>query len=166
MYMIDYIFQDERDELLSHSSCESLFQLIVEYMSILPARKRRQIEKETTYFHALLEADADGDLLLMKEDWQGGLNALRRELEDRMNETSEQNQKALDQFKMEMEAEMASFRKEVVSLLEDMATDVRDIRRLQSHDGITLNGKNVAKAVKAVKSIGRRGQKAVFGNSK
>lgn len=140
--------------------------LIVEYMSILPARKRRQIEKETLYFHALLEADADGDLLLAKEDWQGGLNALRREMEDHINAASEQNQKSVDHFRMEMEAEMTSFRKQVVSLLEDMAGDLRDIRRQQSHDGMILNGRNVAKAVKAVKSIGRRGQKAVFGDKK
>ena len=133
-------------------------------MSILPASKRRSIEKRTTYFHALLEADADGDLLLGKDDWQGGLNSLRREMEELIKETSEQNQRAIDQLKSDIDAELSNLRKDVVSLLEDMAGDVRSIRRLQSHDGITLNGKNVAKAVKAVKSIGRRGTKAIFGD--
>lgn len=134
-------------------------------MSILPARKRNSIEKRTAYFHALLEADADGDLLLSKEDWQGGLNALRKEMEELINTSSEQNQKTLDQFKTDIDTELSNLRSEVLSVLEDMAGDIRNIRRLQSHDGITLNGKNVAKAVKAVKTIGRRGQKAIFGKN-
>ncbi|CAB9511665.1 WD domain, G-beta repeat [Seminavis robusta] len=141
-------------------------ELIVEYMSILPPSKRQSIEKRTTYFHALFESDADGDLLLAKDDWQGGLNALRREMEELINATSERNQKQLEQFKTEIDSEINGLRRELVSLLEDMAGDVRSIRRLQSHDGITLNGKNVAKAVKAVKSIGRHGKKAIFGEQK
>ena len=138
-------------------------QLIVEYMSILPASKRKSIEKRTTYFHALLEADADGDLVLGREDWQGGLNSLRKEMEELITASTEQNQRALDQFKSEIDSEIACLRKDVVKILEEMAGDVRNIRRLQSHDGITLNGKNVARAVNAVKGIGRRGQKVVFG---
>lgn len=141
-------------------------ELIVEYMSILPASKRRSIEKRTTYFHALLEADADGDLLMKGEDWQGGLNSLRREMDEAIRETAEQNQRALDQAKAEIHAEISSLRRETINLLEDLAGDVRSIRRLQSHDGITLNGKNVAKAVSAVKSIGRRGTKVIFGGHK
>ena len=118
------------------------------------------------YFHALLEADEDGDLVLAKDDWQGGLNALRREMEELIQTSSEQQSKQLDQLKTEIDSEILSLRKEVVSLLEDMASDVRNIRRLQSHGGITLNGRNVAKAVQAVRSIGRHGKKAIFGENK
>jgi len=132
-------------------------------MSILPARKRHAIEKRTIYFHALLEADADGDLLLGREDWQGGLNAMRKEMEELINTSSEQNQRTLDQIKTEIDVELACLRSEIVSLLDEMAGDIRNIRRLQSQDGITLNGKNVAKAVNAVKTIGRRGQEVIFG---
>lgn len=134
-------------------------------MSILPTRKRKSIEKRTTHFHALLEADADGDLVLGRDDWQGGLNSLRKEMDDLITASIEQNQRCLEQFKTEIDSEIAGLRRDVVTILEEMAGDVRDIRRLQSHDGITLNGKNVARAVNAVKGIGRRGQKAVFGGN-
>ena len=56
--------------------------LVVEYFQLLPPWKRRQIEKDTKWFHTLLEVEADGDLLVDKDDWQGGLNALRRNIED------------------------------------------------------------------------------------
>ena len=59
-----------------------LLQLIVEYMTLLTPWRRRRIEKSTKYFHALLEADADGDLVLPDDDWHGGLNALREDIEE------------------------------------------------------------------------------------
>lgn len=49
-------------------------QLIVEYLALLPSWKRERIEKGTRYFHALLEADADGDLVIDHEDWHGKLS--------------------------------------------------------------------------------------------
>jgi hypothetical protein len=63
-------------------------ELVVEYLQLLPPWRRRKIEKESKWFHTLLEVDADGDLLVNKDDWQGGLNALRRNIE----ELSERNQ--------------------------------------------------------------------------
>lgn len=51
-------------------------------MSLLPPWRRRQIERNTKYFHALLEADADGDLVIEDDDWRGGLNALRHDMEE------------------------------------------------------------------------------------
>ena len=84
-------------------------------------------------------------------------------MEELIHASTEQNQRSLEQFKSDIDSEIAGLRRDVVTLLEDMAGDVRNIRRLQSHDGITLNGKNVARAVSAVKSIGKRGQKAIFG---
>ncbi len=40
-------------------------------MSILPRWRRYRLEKETRFFHALLEADADGDLVVDDDDWHG-----------------------------------------------------------------------------------------------
>ena len=57
-------------------------ELIVEYLSMMPARQRKKIELQNQYFHALLASDGHGDLLILKDDWQGGLNALKRELTD------------------------------------------------------------------------------------
>mgnify|MGYP000293313005 CR=1 FL=1 len=88
---------------------------------------------------------------------------MRKEMEELINTSSEQNQRTLDQIKTEIDMELACLRSEIVSLLDEMAGDIRNIRRLQSQDGITLNGKNVAKAVNAVKTIGRRGQEVMFG---
>lgn len=139
-------------------------ELIVEYMSILPSLRRRYIEEQTKYFHALLEASADGDLLLGNDDWEGGLIQLRREMEELIHANAERQQKAMDQLKMDIDTEISSFRREVISLLEDISDDINTIRRLQSHDGVTFNGRNISKAVKAVKSIGRHGKNALFGD--
>lgn len=59
-------------------------QLIVEYMSLLPPRFRRRVETETKWFHSLLEVDADGDLLVQSEDWEGGLNTMRKHVEGKV----------------------------------------------------------------------------------
>ncbi len=134
-------------------------ELIVEYMSLLPAWRRRSIEASTKYFHALLEADADGDLLIHKDDWQGGLNALRRDLEHMITTTAESNKKTLDQVKVDLADDLSSLKKQVVSMLHTISGDMKALQRMQGQDGIgfTINGKNVAKAVKVVKSIGRKG---------
>lgn len=133
-------------------------------MSLLPPQKRQQIEMDTMYFHALLQADADGDLLINKEDWKGGLNSLRREMEEIINAQAVQNKLAIDQVREELSHEMASFRREVTSMLRDLGDEVRTIRKNHAQGGITLSGKNVVNAVKAVKSIGRQGKDALFGN--
>merc|ERR1740139_109572 len=56
--------------------------LIVEYLILIPERKRKKLESNSQYFHALLEADDHGDLLVHHEDWQGGLNALKTKIND------------------------------------------------------------------------------------
>jgi len=131
--------------------------LIVEYLSILPPPKRREIEKNTRYFHALLEADEDGDLLVSKDDWQGGLIALRRDLEEMNAHSAELNHQAMDEWKASIDNDIAALRREVISMLEDVSRDLKELRRVQKEGGVTFNGSNVAKAVRAVKSIGNRG---------
>jgi DNA repair exonuclease SbcCD ATPase subunit len=136
---------------------EERAELIVEYLSILPTTQRRAIEQTTQYFHALLEADEDGDLLINKDDWEGGLNALKKDLEELNDETNEMNRRALEELRAEMNEDLSSFRREVVGMLENLSEEMRQIRSVQSQGGVTFNGKNVAKAVKMVKSIGKKG---------
>ena len=130
--------------------------LIVEYMTLLPAQSRMRLEEKTKWFHCLLEVDSDGSLLLGREDWQGGLNELRKDLEELSHESREQNEKAMLQMKNELYSELASFRKETLELLENLSSEIKELKKAQSRGGITLNGRNVVSAVKAVKSIGQK----------
>mmetsp|Transcript_12248 Transcript_12248/g.35536 ORF Transcript_12248/g.35536 Transcript_12248/m.35536 type:complete len:1610 (-) Transcript_12248:86-4915(-) len=132
-------------------------ELIVEYMTLLPAWRVRQIEKSTRYFHALLEADADGDLVLETDDWRGGLNALRDDIQE-MNESNlETTRQALEEMRMDIDREISNFRKEVSSALRDIAVDVRKIQKLQRVDPLVVSGRRAVKAVKQIGSkIGRK----------
>jgi len=131
--------------------------LVVEYMTLFPRWYLKKVENRSKWFHILVETDAEGDLLVEREDWRGGLNALRREMEELEGRTRESHQKMIDQAKTEMNNEILGFRKEVMSVLEDLSDDMKTLKELQSQGGITFSGKNVAKAVKAVKSIRRQG---------
>jgi hypothetical protein len=139
--------------------------LVVEYMSLLPPWKRRQIEKEARWFHTLLEVDADGSLQVQSDDWEGGLNALRRDMEELSQTNRETNRRALEQLKSDLDVDITKFKNEIVSMLEDLADDVKFLRKVQS-SGIAYGakqnlGKAVGGAVKtvggAVKSVGRKG---------
>jgi WD40 repeat protein len=132
-------------------------ELIVEYLSIMPTIYRKRIEDETQYFHALLEADEDGDLLINKEDWEGGLNALRKDLEDLNNDTNNMNRQALEELQCELTEDLNRLRLEVMCALQGIAGEVQHIKTIQSQGGVTFNGRNVARAVRIVKEIGKRG---------
>lgn len=132
-------------------------ELVVEYLSILPTGQRRRIEQETKYFHALLEADEDGDLLINKDDWEGGLNALKKDLEELNEEANTMNHQSLEELKAKLNDDIGSFRREVVAILENLGEEIKQIREIQSQGGVTFNGKHVARAVKMVKQIGRQG---------
>jgi hypothetical protein len=140
-------------------------ELVVEYLQLLPPWKRRQIGKETKWFHTLLEVDADGDLLVNKDDWQGGLNALRRNIEELSESNLQSQQRSLLQVKADIDSELSAFKREITNLLEDLSSDVKELHAIQSQGGITFSGKNVAKAVQAVKSIGQKGT-SVLGSKK
>ena len=131
--------------------------LIVEYMTILPHGRRRKIEKATQWFHVLLEVDAKGDLLVDKQDWQGGLNALRHDMEVMSQQQRESNKQMLDQMRSDMESQLADFKLQVIGLLNDLSEDVKRVHDLHSEAGVRFSGKRVANAVKVVKSIHRRG---------
>lgn len=67
------------------------------------------------------------------------------------------HQKALDELKMDLEKELESFQKEIISTLRSLSDDVKQIQITQSEGGVTFNGKRVAGAVNAVKEIRRKG---------
>ena len=137
--------------------------LIVEYMMLLPPRKRKKIEDETRWFHTLLEVDADGDLKVETDDWLGGLNALRRDVEKLSNSSNESTQRALGALKEDLGGEIQKLKRELASLIDDLSDDVKKLRKRQGEtSGISFNGKNVARAVRAVKSVGQKGT-ALFG---
>jgi Ion transport protein len=132
-------------------------ELVVEYLSILPTMHRRRIENDTKYFHALLEADDDGDLLINKDDWEGGLNALKKDLEELNEEANAMNRRALEELRAELNDDIGLFRREVVSILESLIEEVRQMKEIQSQGSVTFNGRHVARAVRMVKQIGKKG---------
>ena len=130
-------------------------ELIVEYLSMMPKWQRNRIEDNTQYFHALLEADADGDFLVNKDDWQGGLNALKRELSEMNEANNESMRKNIDALRTELTEEIGTLRNEVTSVLSEIAVEVKSMAKMQRDGGITFNNKNVANAVKVMKGIGK-----------
>lgn len=127
--------------------------LIVEYLTLLPKGHRRRVEKDTRWFHILLEVDAEGDLMVRKDDWEGGLNALRKDMEELCKSNHESHMKRIDQLKADIDSELAGFRDEMKGILVELKDEVKKLHALHSEGGITFSGKNVAKAVKAVKSV-------------
>jgi hypothetical protein len=97
-----------------------------------------------------------------KDDWQGGLNALRRNIEDLSESNLQSQQRSLEQVKAAIDSELSGFKREIASLLEDLSNDIKELHAMQSQGGIMFSGKNVAKAVK---SIGQKGS-SVLGNKK
>jgi hypothetical protein len=131
--------------------------LIVEYLTLLPSWHRKRIEDRTKWFHVLLEVDAQDNLLVKKDDWEGGLNAVRRDLLGMEQRLIDQEQKIVERVKSELDDELRNFKKEVLAALSGVSDDLKRLHTLQSEGGITFSGKNVAKAVRAVKSIRRKG---------
>ena len=155
------ILADSYAKVQEHAAANRLNEraaLIVEYLTLLPSWYRRKIEQRTRWFHVLLEVDAQDNLLVKNEDWEGGLNLLRREMQAMEERVTVCNQKLIEHMKTELDLELLRFKKEVLSTLGDLSDDIKKIHSLQSEGGITFSGKNVAKAVKAVKSLQRKGE--------
>uniref|UniRef100_A0A7S4HP16 Ion transport domain-containing protein n=2 Tax=Odontella aurita TaxID=265563 RepID=A0A7S4HP16_9STRA len=130
-------------------------ELIIEYLSLMPSKKRKQIQHDTKYFHALLEADADGDLVVSKDDWQGGLNALKSDLADISEANSMATLKAIDQLKLDIDQEITDMRREMGSVLKEMKSEIQELVQLQKDGAITFGNTNVGRAVKGVTTIGK-----------
>lgn len=130
-------------------------EMIVEYLSMMPSRKRKSIEKNNQYFHALFESDGHGDLLVKKEDWQGGLNALKRELIE-MNELNNENtHQSIEQLRSELIEEIGTMLKnDVTSILNDIFVEVKDIHQ-ERRGNVPFRTRHVAtaRAVQAVQML-------------
>lgn len=86
--------------------------------------------------------------MVNQDDWQGGLNALRRELQQDQREMNEINQRALEQMRNELNANIAGLQKQMTTMLEALSDDVQEIKDMKSKQGIA---QNVARAVKFIK---------------
>jgi Ion transport protein len=139
--------------------------LIVEYLTLLPSWYRERIEERTKWFHVLLEVDGDDNLLVKKDDWEGGLNAVRRDMKMMEQRLLEREHSVVDRVKNELDVEIKKFRRDVLAALTDVSEDLKRLHTLHSEGGITFSGKNVAKAVRAVKSIRRKGGAVLSGDS-
>ena len=77
----------------------------------------------------------------------------------------ERDQSSVDRVKSELDVEIKKFRKDVLAALTDVSEDLKRLHTLHAEGGITFSGKNVAKAVRAVKSIRRKGGAVLSGDS-
>lgn len=92
------------------------------------------------------------------------MNALRDDIEESSKIRAEVQLKAIENLKAEFEKDLATFRAEMIDLLQDLADDIKTMKH-QSESGVTISGKHVAGAVKAVKEIRRKGT-AIFKSPK
>lgn len=86
--------------------------------------------------------------MVNQNDWQGGLNALRRELQQDQRAMNEENHRAMEQMRNELNANIADLQKQMTSLLEDLSQDMKEMKNVHAKTGLV---KNVAKAVKFIK---------------
>lgn len=111
-------------------------ELIVEYLSMMPTWQRKRIEQSNQYFHALLASDGHGDLLVHKDDWQGGLNALKKELTELTINNNERTQLAIQELRVELKEEVSiMIRNEIGAVLNEIFMEVKEISKVQRSSG-------------------------------
>jgi WD40 repeat protein len=123
-------------------------ELIFQYLCILPSSRRKIVEDKTRYFHSLLEADEDGDLLVSQYDWQGGLNAMRRELQQDQLRLTEANHRAMDELRNELSTNIAGLQKQMIIMLDDLSEEVKEMKTMHQKKSLVTD---VARAVKFIK---------------
>lgn len=107
------------------------------------------------YFHALLASDGHGDLLLHKDDWLGGLNALRRELTDITENNNIMTQHAINRLRSDLSEEFSSMlRTEVTSVLNNVSLDLKEISKFRQN---SLRTRKVAQAAQKVAQANQGG---------
>ena len=107
------------------------------------------------YFHALLASDGHGDLLLHKDDWLGGLNALRRELTDITENNNIMTQHAINRLRGDLTEEFSSIlRTEVTSVLNNVSLDLKEISKFRQN---SLRTRKVAQAAQKVAQANQGG---------
>jgi F0F1-type ATP synthase membrane subunit b/b' len=127
-------------------------ELIVEYLSMMPRWQRKRIENNNQYFHVLLASDGHGDLLLHKDDWQGGINALKRELTELTETNNQMTQQAIAQLREELKEEVTlMMRNEVGAVLNEIFLEVKEISKSQ-RTGLLPPSKKVLTAVQLLQN--------------
>mmetsp|Transcript_5230 Transcript_5230/g.9965 ORF Transcript_5230/g.9965 Transcript_5230/m.9965 type:complete len:1602 (+) Transcript_5230:107-4912(+) len=127
-------------------------ELIVEYMSMMPLNHRKRIEVKNLYFHSLLDSDGHGDLLIQKDDWQGGLNALKKELTEIAAGNNTTTQRAMDNLRNELSEEFrAMIQNEVTSVLNNVFLELKEISKFRQ---MSIRTRKVANAALAAQAIG------------
>lgn len=105
-------------------------ELIVEYLSLMPTSQRKKIESNNQYFHALLASDGHGDLLVHKDEWQGGLDRLKQELTELTETNNQMTHQAINQLREELREEVTlTMRKEVGAILKDILMEVKAVSK-------------------------------------
>jgi flagellar basal body-associated protein FliL len=127
-------------------------ELVVEYLSMMPIRHRKRIENNNQFFHALLDSDGHGDLLKHRDDWQGGFNALKRELTEITEANNVMTQRAIDQLRREMTDEISSMlQNEVTSVLNNVFIELKEIGKFRQ---TSMRTRKVANAAHAAQAMG------------
>ncbi len=126
-------------------------ELCVEYLSMMPNRVRANIEENNRYFHALLASDGHGDLLRHRDDWQGGLNALKKELTEITLSNNEATQRAIDQLRHELSDEFNTMlQNEVSSVLTNVFMELKEISKFRQPSTRTRKAANAAQAARVM----------------
>ena len=125
-------------------------ELIVEYLSMMPDWQRKKIEESNQYFHALLASDGHGDLLVLKDDWQGGLNGLKREITELTISNNQMTQQAVNLLREELKDEVAiMIKNEVGVMLNEIFMEVKQISKIQ-RSGHSPPSKEILSAMKQI----------------
>lgn len=88
---------------------------------------------------------------------KGGLNALRDDLDEICKTNTDLQLKAVEALRTDLEKEVTMLRDEVLSKLRELSADMKEFKKNKSEGALSISGKRVAGAVKAVKDIGKRG---------
>jgi hypothetical protein len=124
-------------------------ELCVEYLSMMPLAHRKRIEDNNQYFHALLASDGHGDLLRHRDDWQGGLNALKKELADITDANNTVTNRAIEQLRIDLAEEFSEMlQSEVTSVLNNVFIELKELSKYRQVSQRTRKATNAAKGAR------------------
>lgn len=69
--------------------------------------------------------------MVNQDDWQGGLNAMRRELQQDQEEMNDANHRAMEQMRNELNTNIADLQKQMTSMLEDLSDEIKELKDMQ-----------------------------------
>lgn len=120
-------------------------ELCVEYLSMMTNKQRKRIEDNNKFFHALLASDGHGDLLQQRDDWQGGFNALKKELTEITETNNSATQRSIDQLRSELAEEFSTMlQNEVTSVLNNVFMEMKELSKFRQASMRTRKAANAA----------------------